>query len=203
MKTLILYQKEGALEKTNKVENYYGFENGIGGKELYQTGIKQARNIGIELKKEEVLSIELKTPAEFAVKTQKNTYQARSIILATGNKKNKPNIENIETFEGKGVSYCAVCDGFFYRNKPIAIIGNGNYAISEANELINLASNIQILTNGEAVPEFRTEDDKVKIDTREIQRINGAQKVEEVVFKDGTKLRTEGIFIAIRSGSVA
>jgi len=199
LKTLIIYQNEGALEKTNKVENYYGFENGISGKELYETGIKQAKNIGVEIKKEEVLSIEFRTEKEFAIKTPKNTYQARSIILATGNKKNKPNIKNIETFEGKGVSYCAVCDGFFYRNKPIAVIGNGNYAISEVNELINLASSIQILTNGEEPPEFRIEDDKVKVDTREIQTIKGEKKVEEIVFKDGNTMQTEGIFIAIRS----
>lgn len=201
MKTLIIYQNEGALEKTNKVENYYGFENGISGKELYETGIKQAKNIGVEIKKEEVLSIEFRTEKEFAIKTQKSIYSARSIILATGNKKNKPNIKNIETFEGKGVSYCAVCDGFFYRNKPIAVIGNGNYAISEVNELINLASSIQILTNGEEPPEFRIEDDKVKVDTREIQTIKGEKKVEEIVFKDGNTMQTEGIFIAIRSCS--
>lgn len=199
MNTLILYQEEGALEKTNKIENYYGFENGISGKALYEAGIKQARNVGVKLEKEEVISIQLGREETFEVKTQKSTYQARSIILATGNKKNRPNIKNIETFEGKGISYCAICDGFFYRNKPIAVIGNGNYAISEVNELINLASNIKILTNGEQPPEFRIDDDRVKIDTREIAGINGGQKVEEIVFKDGDTLKTEGIFVAIRS----
>lgn len=201
LKTLILYQKEGALEKTKRIENYYGFENGISGQQLYEIGIRQAQNIGVEVKKEEVLTIQLEKENEFEVKTQKNSYLARSIILATGNKKNKPNIKNIEAYEGRGVSYCAVCDGFFYRNKPIAVIGNGNYAISEVNELINLASNIQILTNGEDVPEFRIEDEKIKIDTRQIQTIKGEKKVEEIVFQDGTTLKTEGIFVAIRSST--
>ncbi len=195
LKTVILYQTEGALEKTNKIENYYGFEKAITGKELYETGIKQAKNIGIEVKKEEVTSIQM-IENGFKIQTEKSEYTARSIILATGNKKNKPDIKNIEELEGKGVSYCAVCDGFFYKNKDIAVIGSGNYALSEVNELINLASNITILTNGEKVPEFRSESDNVKISSKEIEAIKGKDKVEEIAFKDGTTLKTEGIFVA-------
>ncbi len=195
LKTVILYQTEGALEKTNKIENYYGFEKAITGKELYETGIKQAKNIGIEVKKEEVTSIQM-IENGFKIQTEKSEYTARSIILATGNKKNKPDIKNIEEMEGKGVSYCAVCDGFFYKNKDIAVIGSGNYALSEVNELINLASNITILTNGEKVPEFRSESDNVKISSKEIEAIKGNDKVEEIAFKDGTTLKTEGIFVA-------
>lgn len=84
----------------------------------------------------------------FLVVTEQDKYQSKAIILATGNKKNKPKIKGIEKFEGKGISYCAVCDGFFYRNRSIGVIGSGNYAITETNELINIASNITILTNG-------------------------------------------------------
>lgn len=195
LKTVILYQTEGALEKTNKIENYYGFEKGITGKELYETGIKQAKNIGVEVKKEEVTSIQM-IENGFKIQTEKSEYAGRSIILATGNKKNKPDIKNIEELEGKGVSYCAVCDGFFYKNKDIAVIGSGNYALSEVNELINLASNITILTNGESAPEFRSENDNVKISSKEIEAIKGNDKVEEIAFKDGTTLKTEGIFVA-------
>lgn len=195
LKTLILYQTEGALEKTNKIENYYGFEKGITGKELYETGIKQAENIGVEVKKEEVTSIQM-IEKEFKIQTEKSEYIARSIILATGNKKNKPKIKNIEELEGKGVSYCAVCDGFFYKNKEIAVIGSGNYALSEVNELINLAGKITILTNGESIPQFRLENDNVKISSKEIEAIKGNNKVEEIAFKDGTTLKTEGIFVA-------
>ncbi len=195
MKTVILYQTEGALEKTNKIENYYGFEKGITGKELYEAGIKQAKNIGIEVKKEEVTSIQM-IEKGFRIQTEKSEYTAISIILATGNKKNKPKIKNIEELEGKGVSYCAVCDGFFYKNKEIAVIGSGNYALSEVNELINLASNITILTNGERVPEFRSDNNHVKISSKEIEAIKGNNKVEEIAFKDGTTLKAEGIFVA-------
>lgn len=195
LKTLILYQEEGALEKAKKIENYYGFENGINGKELYETGIKQAENIGVEVEKQEVTNIQMIEDG-FEIKTENGNFSTRSVILATGNKKNKPNIKGIEDFEGRGVSYCAVCDGFFYRNKSISVIGNGNYAISETNELINIANKITILTNGEKVPEFRANNDNVIIDTKEIEAINGDKKVEEVKFKDGTILKTDGIFVA-------
>ena len=195
LKTLILYQEEGALEKAKKIENYYGFQNGIGGKELYETGIKQAQNIGVEVKKQEVTNIQM-IENGFEVKTERATFSARSIILATGNRKNKPNIQGIEDFEGRGVSYCAVCDGFFYRNKNIVVIGNGNYAISETNELIHIADTITILTNGEKPPEFRADSDHVTIDTKEMEAIKGDKRVEKIQFKDGTTLKTDGIFVA-------
>lgn len=190
-----MYQERSALEKTNKIENYYGFEEGISGKELYQKGIKQAENIGVEVKKEEATNIQI-MPNGFTVKTEANFYEGRTVILATGNKKNKPPIQNIEEFEGKGVSYCAVCDGFFYRNKNISVIGDGNYAISEVNELLHLAKEITILTNGGKIPEIRSKDDNLKIDTKEIDAIKGEKKVEAIQFKDGTTLKTDGIFVA-------
>lgn len=193
LKTLILHQEESALEKTSHIENYYGFEEGISGKQLYKIGIKQASNIGVEVKKEEVTNIMMEEK-EFKIQTSMGEYKTRVVILATGNKKNKPNIKGIEDFEGKGISYCAICDGFFYRNRSISVIGDGNYAISEVNELINIAGNITILTNGKKAPEFRA--DNVEIDTKEIEAIQGDQKVEEVRFKDGSSLKTDGIFVA-------
>ena len=193
LKTLILYNDESGLEKASLIENYYGFKNGITGEELYNTGIEQAKNIGVEVLKEEVVKIE-NNIEHFNVVTTRNEYQAKNLILATGNKKNRPKIKGIEKFEGKGVSYCAICDGFFYRNRSVAVLGSGNYAISETNELINIADNITILTNGKEAPEFRA--DNVKIDTKEIEEIDGEDKVEEVKFKDGTTIKTDGIFVA-------
>lgn len=193
LKTLILYREEGALEKTNQIENYYGFADGISGKKLYEAGIQQAKNIGVELRKEEVTNIQF-TEKGFNVITENSRQEAKAIILATGNKKKKPKIKGIEDFEGKGVSYCAVCDGFFYRNRSVSVIGNGNYAISEVNELINLAGDITILTNGEKAPEFRA--DNVVIDTKEIDSIEGENTVQFIKFKDGSEIKTEGVFIA-------
>lgn len=193
LETLILYNDESGLEKASLIENYYGFKNGISGKELYETGIEQAKNIGVEVKKEEVVKIE-NNMEYFKIVTTNNEYQTKNLILATGNKKNKPKIKGIEKFEGKGVSYCAICDGFFYRNRSVSVLGSGNYAIAETNELINIADNITILTNGEKAPEFRA--DNVTIDTKEIEEIEGEDKVEEIKFKDGSTLKTDGIFVA-------
>ena len=197
-KTLVLYEDLSSLEKTHKIENYYGFENGISGKDLYETGIKQAKNLCVDVKKEEVIKIEMdmnnKNSYKFIVTTSNNVYKSKVVILATGNKKNKPKITGIEKFEGKGVSYCAICDGFFYRNKDVAVIGSGDYAISETNDLINFVKDVTILTNGEKAPDLRA--DNVKIETRGIKEIRGDSKVEEVELEDGTKIKTDGIFVA-------
>ena len=193
LETLILYNDKSGLEKASLIENYYGFKNGISGKELYETGIEQAKNIEVEVKKEEVVKIE-NNIEYFKIITTNNEYQTKNLILATGNKKNKPKIKGIEKFEGKGVSYCAICDGFFYRNRSVSVLGSGNYAIAETNELINIADNITILTNGAKAPEFRA--DNVTIDTKEIEEIEGEDKVEEIKFKDGSTLKTDGIFVA-------
>ena len=195
-KVLVLYDDKSSLEKTDKIENYYGFENGISGKDLYKAGIKQAENIGVDVKKEEVIKIEMisENDYNFLVNTSHNRYKSKVVILATGNKKNKPKITGIEKFEGKGISYCAICDGFFYRNKNVAVIGSGNYAISETNDLINIAKDITILTDGEKASDFRA--DNVKVETRGIKEIKGNDKVEEIELTDGTDLKVDGVFIA-------
>ena len=196
-KTLVFYEDLSSLEKTHKIENYYGFENGVSGIDLYEAGIKQAKNLGVDVRKEEVIKIEMdikESNTRFKVTTSNSVYKSKVVILATGNKKNKPKITGIENFEGKGVSYCAICDGFFYRNKDVAVIGSGDYAISETNDLINVVKDVTILTNGEKAPDFRA--DNVKIETRGIKEIKGNSKVEEVELEDGTKIKTDGVFVA-------
>ena len=193
LNTLVLYNDKSGLEKAEKIENYYGFENGIDGESLYNTGISQTKKLGVEIKKEEVLKIEIAENG-FEVTTTNNTYKSRTVIIATGNKKNMPKIKGIKEFEGKGVSYCAICDGFFYRGKDVAVLGNGNYAISETNDLINLAKQITILTNGKEVPSIRAEN--VKVIPKEIREVRGEERVEEIEFEDNSKLKIDGIFIA-------
>lgn len=198
LKTLIIYKEKSALEKSTKIENYYGFENGINGEELYKIGIRQAQNIGAEVIKDEVTNIKIDYLNEkeytFKVETLNNEFKAKSVILATGNKKNKPNIKNMDKYECKGISYCVICDGFFYRNKNVAVIGNGDYAIAEAKDLQNIAKSITILTNGRQAPEYRAEN--ININTKEIDQIEGENKVEEIDFVDNTKMKIDGIFIA-------
>ena len=191
-KVLVLYYGESSLEKAHKIDNYYGFEEGITGKELFNDGINQAKNLGVEIKNEEVLNIE-KNDNVFNIIYKNNNYESKTLIIATGSKVVNPNIEGIKEFEGKGISYCAICDGFFYRNKNVAVIGNGEYAISEANDLKDIVNKITILTNGE---ELEVDCDYEVIGTK-INRILGDKKVETIEFEDGSKLQIDGIFIAI------
>ena len=189
---MIFYHGSSNLQKASKIDNYYGFENGIDGETLYNTGIKQAENLGISLCEEEVLSI-VKNDTEFSVETSQNSYTAKAVIIATGNKKLRPNIDGVLKFEGKGISYCAICDGFFYRNKNIAIIGNGKFALSEAKVLQKIANKVTILTNGsnlENAYDFETISKKIKA-------ICGETTVNSVEFEDGTSLDIDGIFIAL------
>lgn len=168
LKTLIIHNGKTSLENANKIENYYGFENGITGKELYFQGIRQAQNIGIDVKNEEVIKIEM-IEKSFKVKTTKNEYISKTIIIAMGTKKKTLQIDGVKKFEGRGISYCAICDGFFYRNKDVAVIGNGDYAISEAMDLQNIAKSISILTNGKIAPEYRAEN--INIITKEVREV--------------------------------
>ncbi len=195
LNVLIIYKEQAGLEKAEQIENYYGFENGITGKELYETGIRQAQNLGIDIKREEVINIQMEEKNEYKIITENGTYISKTVIFATGNKKNVPKIKGIKDFEGRGVSYCAVCDGFFYRNKDISVLGNGKYAISETNELINIANSITILTDGKDEPEIRS--DKVKIDTRKIREVRGDKRIEEIDFEDNSTMKTDGLFVAL------
>ena len=189
---LILYNGESNLEKAEKIDNYYGFENGISGKDLYEIGIKQAQNIGIKVKKEEVIHIEQSLNG-FEIKTTENLYESRALIIATGNKKIRPNIKGINEFEGKGVSYCAICDGFFYRNKNVVVIGNGEFAINEANILKNIANNVKILTNGLEM----LQKTNIEVSKEKIKEIKGGLRVQEVVFEDDSTIEVDGVFVAL------
>ncbi len=192
MSVLVLYYGESNLEKATEIENYYGFANGISGKDLYENGIKQAQNIGVDVKGEEVLHIE-KVQSNFEVTTSNEKYTGKSVIIATGNKKLKPDIDGINEFDGKGISYCAICDGFFYRKKNVVVIGNGKYAVSEANDLQNIVSNVKILTNG---LKMQT-DTNFEINNKKIKRILGDTKVRQIEFEDGEILNIDGIFVAL------
>ena len=193
LETLIIHNCESALQKATKIENYYGFIDGITGDKLYYNGIRQAEKLGIDVKNEEVLKIEFCADG-FKVITNIKTHLTKSIILATGTKKNAPKIKGIKEFEGKGISYCAICDGFFYKNKTVAVVGNGSYAVSEANDLINIVSKLIILTNGAERPQIRA--DNVEINSKPIKQFAGQDKIEKVEFNDGTDLKIDGAFIA-------
>lgn len=190
---LVISKGNGALQKAEKIDNYYGFENGISGKELYENGIKQAKNLGIDFIEDEVINIEYIN--QFTIETVNSKYEAKAVILATGVSRNVPNIKGIKEFEGKGVSYCAVCDSFFYKGKDVAVLGDGNYAIHEFETLKPIASSVTILTNGNTMVENR--DSSIEVNSKKIREFRGNTKLEEVEFEDNTIQNLNGVFIAM------
>lgn len=194
---LVISKGNGALQKTEKIDNYYGFENGISGEELYENGIKQAKNLGIDFIEDEVINI--KYINQFTVETVNSKYEAKAVILATGVSRNVPNIKGIKEFEGKGVSYCAICDSFFYKDKDVAVLGDGNYAIHEFETLKPVASSVTILTNGNTMVENR--DSSIEVNSKKIREFRGDTKLEEVEFEDNTIQSLNGVFIAMGTAS--
>lgn len=189
---LVLYSGGSQLEKAHLIDNYYGFPGGISGKDLYADGIKQAKELGVEVVEAEVLNASMNASMNYEISTADNKYETASLIISTGNKKLKPDIVGVDEFEGKGISYCAICDGFFYRKKNVAVIGNEAYALSEADELEHIVGNLKILTNGLPAPET----DKYEVITKKINEFSGDVKLRKVVFEDSEELPVDGVFIA-------
>lgn len=193
--TVVLENGKSSLEKAEIIENYYGFAKGITGKELLENGKAGAKALGAEIIFGEVTSIAFDFDEGFTVKTTDGDFRAKSVIIATGSKRTKPKIENLEALEGMGVSYCATCDGFLYRDKDIAVIGNSDYALSEATELLPFANSVTLLTNGEEVK--ANFPDEIEIITKKITSLKGKDALEKVVFEDESTIEVSGIFIAI------
>ena len=196
LNVLVIAKDIGTLEKAKKIENYYGFKS-ITGEELYRNGLEQLKHLDIELVKDEV--VQLNYTNKFEVTTVNNVFESKYVVLATGVSRNVPNIRGIKEFEGKGVSYCAICDAFFYRNKNVAVLGSGNYAIHEAEILKPVAKSVTLLTNNEKLVENRDID--LNVNEKKIREVRGYDKVDEVVFDDDTKEKVNGIFVAIGTAS--
>lgn len=179
MNPIVVNSGIGALEKAEKIENYYGLQHPMSGQELFDTGISQAKALGVRFLDAQVLGI---TGFDtFTVKTTAGDIETESVILATGGKRAAPSIPGIREYEGRGVSYCAVCDAFFYRGKKVAVLGNSDFALHEAEELKNVASSVTIYTNGEE-PDF-TRDHSIEVNTMKIQSIEGEQTVSGLRMK--------------------
>jgi thioredoxin reductase (NADPH) len=144
---LILMKDYGTLAKTDHIENYYGFAEPITGTKLVENGIAQATKMGIPIHREEVLSIDFFDT--FTVKTTKNEYPTVAVLLATGASRTGLKVKGFREFEGKGISFCAVCDGFIYRNKAIGVVGSGEFMLEELEVLRNFSKNVTVFTNGE------------------------------------------------------
>ena len=197
LKTVVLGKDCGALCKADKVENYYGFAQPISGKQLIQAGIDQATRLGVEVLSAEVTKIAF--DGQYVVKTVDQEFRAITVLLATGASRSIPKIEGIKEFEGKGISYCAVCDGFFYKNKPVGLLGSGNYAAQEAEELINIASSLVVFTDGQEITGHF--DKRATIVTNKVMKVTGDQTISTVVLDNGEEIAVKGLFVALNSAS--
>lgn len=194
MDTLVVSSGQSALFKAHMIENYYG--GSIPGDELYEKGIAQAKELGIEIKEDQVVGLGF--DGDFIVTGEKSQYKAKAVIIATGSSRKAPPLPGLSEFEGRGVSYCAVCDGFFHRGKNVAVLGSGTYALHEAMELSPIVESVTILTDGQT-PEFALPDSvtNISVDTGKIKELTGEELLSSVVFEDGKALDVSGVFVAI------
>lgn len=209
-KSVLLLEKSyygGQIVNATDIENYPAIKK-ISGYDFATALYEQALSLGVDIEYENAVSIE-NGIYEKTVFTEKNSYKCRSIIIATGLQKRRLNIENEEKFTGKGVSYCAVCDGAFYKGKPVAVAGGGNTALEDALLLSEYCSKVYIIHRRK---EFKGE--KIlaeKLTKREnisymlnctITALNGSERLESIsVISNDSKIPNDitvsGLFVAI------
>ncbi len=134
----------GSMALTVEIENYPGFPEGISGQELTELMQRQAERFGAEVEMDEVTSVDLGTHP-FKVKTHGRELEAKALIIATGTSARKLGVSGEKDFTGRGVSYCATCDGFFYRDRIVAVVGGGDSALDEALFLTRFASKVKVI----------------------------------------------------------
>lgn len=193
----VLMKDYGTLAKTDLVENYYGFVQPLTGKELVENGVTQARQLGIDIFDEEALSI-VPEDGYFIVKTSKTIYQTKTVLLATGASRVNLAVKGFSQLTGKGISFCAVCDGFLYRGKKIGVIGAGDYMLEELDVLRQFSSDITVFTNAEPL----NHEVKEPIVTEVIEAFVGDDRLTAIKTKTATHL-LDGVFVAIGTPSAA
>lgn len=195
LKTLVIGKDRGALEKADKIENYFGMAEPISGCELVENTKTQAQNLGVELVEDEIFHINWNE--HFILEGKNGTYEALTVLLATGTGRKTLKIKGVKELEGRGVSYCAICDAFFYRGKDIAVLGNEDYAIHEMSQLLPVVKSAILLTNGQ---ELKTEvPEGVQVMEKPLLSVDGSDHVEGITFTDGSTLAVEGLFVALGS----
>lgn len=199
----------GALMQTTEVENFPGFPDGIMGPELMDSLRKQAERFGAELVADDVIAVDLKATPK-VVKTDSGTFTAKSIIVATGSQYKRLDVPGEDELSGKGVSWCATCDGFFFREQEIAVIGGGDSAIEEATFLTRFAKSVTIvhrrseLRASKIMQDRAFSNEKIKFawDSQVAEILGEGGKVSGLRLKntnDGSEqvLPVTGVFVAI------
>ncbi|MCX5776196.1 MAG: thioredoxin-disulfide reductase [Candidatus Firestonebacteria bacterium] len=192
----------------DNLENYPGFPDGIAGYELASKMTAQAKKFGTNMFSDEILEI-AGTSGDFSVRGVDKTYRAKVILLSTGSKYEKLNILNEKELTGKGVSYCATCDGSFFRNQKVAVIGGGNSALQEALYLSRIASEVYLIHRRAAYRASKLLQQRVagNLKVKPVldsvaTEIMGKDKVENLIIKnvktgEESIIKLEGVFVAV------
>jgi thioredoxin reductase (NADPH) len=198
----------GALMTTTEVENFPGFRDGIMGPALMDEMRGQAERFGAELVADDIVEVDL-TSEPKVVKTATDTYTARTVILAMGSGYRKLGLPNEEELSGRGVSWCATCDGFFFREQHIAVVGGGDSAIEEALFLTRFGSKVSLIHRRDELRASKIMQERAFADPKlemvwnsEVAAINGSERLESVTLRDTVTgetrpLEATGLFIAI------
>lgn len=202
--TLVLGHGDGALAKAERIENYYGLPQPVSGAELIAQGIAQVDRLGGTLRNEEVLDISWN--GHFTVKTMTGSHEANTVLIATGAPVIRVPIKNLTAFEGRGVSYCTTCDGFFHRNKPVGVIGYNDYGVHEAAELLAFTDRVHFFTNGrelEISEASKSLLENIMVVHTPIEKLYGEEILQGVQLSDGRKIPLTGFFVAYGTASGA
>ena len=198
----------GQIANAERVENYPGFPGGISGAELGQLMHQQATKYGLKTLIAEVTGIELQGKQK-VIKTTEGDFMAKAVIIAGGSERQKLGVLGEEKFTGKGVSYCATCDAAFFREQPVAVVGGGDAAITEALHLAKFASRVIVIHRRDQLRAGRILQEKAfsqsKIEFRwdfVVERIEGGDSVKRIWLRqvktgEESALEVAGIFIAI------
>ncbi|MEV5987274.1 thioredoxin-disulfide reductase [Streptomyces sp. NPDC052051] len=199
----------GALMNTTEVENFPGFQDGIMGPELMDNMRAQAERFGAELVPDDVVSVDLTGEIKTVTDTAGTVHRAKAVIVTTGSQHRKLGLPNEDALSGRGVSWCATCDGFFFKDQDIAVIGGGDTAMEEATFLSRFAKSVTIvhrrdsLRASKAMQERAFADPKIKfIWDSEVAEIKGDPKLEGLTLRnlktgELSELPVTGLFIAI------
>ena len=198
--TTVLTKGPGALERAEKIENYYGFAEPVSGAELEHRSIANAKRLGVHFVAAEAVG--LTYTDQLTVETLAGDYLADAVILATGATRATPALPGLAGLEGHGVSWCAACDAFFYRGKDVAVLGSGEYALHEVQALLPVVKSVTLLTNGS--PLTASFPPEVTVCPEKVNAILGEERVSGAELSGGKTVALSGIFVALGvAGSTA
>ncbi|ACZ23677.1 thioredoxin-disulfide reductase [Sanguibacter keddieii DSM 10542] len=199
----------GALMNTTEVENFPGFVDGIMGPELMENMQKQAERFGAQIEWDDAVSLELDGPLKVVTTGNGDVFSARAVILATGSAYRELGLDDEKRLSGRGVSWCATCDGFFFRDQEIVVVGGGDSAVEEATFLTRFASKVTMVHRRDALRASKIMAERAEADPKiefawnsEVVGIHGADKVEGVRLRDTLTgeerdVAAGGLFVAI------